>query len=97
MTELSKMRWHCRRGVKELDIVLNKYLDEYYEHADDNGKTAFKAAFKELLNLEDPVLYAMLLGNVEPMTPEQGAVLEKLGNMFNKNSTDESNLTTVPN
>lgn len=91
MSELSKLRWHCRRGVRELDIVLNKYLDEYYEHADDNGKTVFKTAFKELLSLEDPILYAMLLGNVKPMTPEQGVILEKLGNMFNKDSSGSSN------
>lgn len=77
MSELSKLKWHCRRGIKELDIVLIWYLNEYYEntHEDD------KKAFKELLEFEDPVLYAILLGNVEPANPEQLEVLNRLRNM----------------
>jgi len=82
MSELSKLKWHCRRGIKELDIVLNKYLEEHYGQVDDVSRNAFKTAFKELLDFEDPVLYAMLLGNIEPVNSEQRAVLNKLGSLF---------------
>ena len=76
--EISKLRWHCRRGVKELDIVLSKYLDQHYEMANDNEKLAFK----ELLDFEDPILFAMLMENVEPANNEHLVLLEKLRNLF---------------
>ncbi len=82
MSELSKLKWRCRRGVKELDVVLNKYLEEYYENNYEHEKTAFKSAFKELLEFDDPILYdAMLLGNIEPVNSRQREILCRLGNI----------------
>ncbi len=82
MTELSKLKLRCRRGIRELDIVLNKYLDEHFEILDEHEKNDFNAAFKELLKLEDVTLYSMLLGNVEPLTPEQERVLHQLRQLY---------------
>ncbi|MEE9303794.1 MAG: succinate dehydrogenase assembly factor 2 [Thiotrichaceae bacterium] len=78
MTELSQLRLRCRRGMKELDIVLNKYLDESYGQDFTPEKTAFKSAFQELLLLEDPVLYAMLMGHTEPENAIHKAIILKL-------------------
>ncbi len=77
MIELSKLKWHCRRGIKELDVVLNGYLNEYYE----NTNEADKKVFEKLLEFEDPVLYALLLGSIEPVSAEQQQVLNRLRNM----------------
>lgn len=90
MTELSQLRWRCRRGVKELDVVLNHYLDTFYRTTNEQGEEvinpaldkAEKTAFKELLDLEDPILYAMLLGNIVPEDAAQQRVLAKLGQRF---------------
>jgi antitoxin CptB len=30
MTELSRLRWLCRRGMKELDVVMSRYLEQHY-------------------------------------------------------------------
>ncbi len=73
MSNISKLKWHCRRGVKELDIVLERYLDQHYTNADPFEKTAFK----ELLALEDPTLLAMLMGDMVATNPAQKKVLEK--------------------
>ena len=81
MSELSKLKWHCRRGVKELDIVLNGYLNFYFNN---ENKDPMKASFKALLELEDPVLYAMLLGDIEPENTQQQQVLERLRNLNSK-------------
>lgn len=59
MSELSKLKWQCRRGIKELDIVLIHYLEQDYPEADRQEQTAFK----QLLELEDPVLFNLLLKN----------------------------------
>jgi len=28
--ELGKLRWRCRRGMKELDVLLARYVDERF-------------------------------------------------------------------
>ena len=52
MDELSKLRWQCRRGIKELDLILSRYLDERYLFADE----AEKAFFARLLQQDDTTL-----------------------------------------
>ncbi len=81
MSELSKLKWHCRRGVKELDIVLNGYLDFYFNNENEDP---MEADFKALLELEDPILYAMLLGDIEPASAQQEHILKRLRNLKSK-------------
>ena len=76
MSELSKLKWHCRRGVKELDLVLNGYLEKYLSNK--INEPTMQSAFSELLELEDPVLYAMLLGEIKPENEQQEQVLTRL-------------------
>ena len=57
MNELAKVKWQCRRGMKELDLLLENYLATDYPTAD----TAEKTRFAELLRLEDDELLLVLL------------------------------------
>ena len=68
-TQDGRLRWRCRRGMKELDILLTRYLDERYGIAPADEQ----AAFRRLLEVQDPVIYAYCLGQ-EP-APEPLAVL----------------------
>jgi antitoxin CptB len=52
--ELAKLRWQCRRGSKELDLLLIHYLETRYPVADE----AEKARFTEMLKLDDLELMA---------------------------------------
>jgi antitoxin CptB len=52
MDELSKLRWQCRRGTKELDLLLNRYLETGYPVA----SCEEKARFVEMLKLDDSEL-----------------------------------------
>jgi antitoxin CptB len=54
----SRLRWLCRRGMKELDVVMTRYLDSHYAEADEADQQSFIA----LLELPDPDLYSLLLG-----------------------------------
>jgi antitoxin CptB len=47
--ELAKLRWQCRRGSRELDLLLNRYLETRYPVADEEEK----ARFVEMLKLDD--------------------------------------------
>ncbi len=57
MAEDSRLRWLCRRGMKELDLVMTRYLDTQYSQASETEKESFR----ELLELPDPDLYSLLL------------------------------------
>jgi antitoxin CptB len=60
--EAGRLRWRCRRGMKELDVVLERCLAELLPGAD----AAERVAFTELLALPDPVLAGYLLGGEIP-------------------------------
>ncbi len=58
MAELSHLRWLCRRGMKELDVVLSRYLEQHFSSASSAQQNCFRA----LLEMPDPDLYDLLLG-----------------------------------
>jgi len=67
--DAGRLRWHCRRGMKELDILLARYMDERFCAASPQEQEAFR----HLLEIQDPVIYAYCLGQERP--PEHLAVL----------------------
>jgi antitoxin CptB len=58
----AQLRWQCRRGMRELDLLLTNYLDHDYGQANEQQKQAFR----ELLALPDPDLIDYLLGGQHP-------------------------------
>ena len=74
MTQLARLRWQCRRGTKELDLLLQSYLETGYLTADDEEK----ALFVELLELEDDELLAVLMGALEVEAGELKFLVEKI-------------------
>jgi antitoxin CptB len=51
------VRWRCRRGMKELDLLLERFVQEHY----DRQPPERQRAFERLLALPDPVLAELLL------------------------------------
>jgi antitoxin CptB len=74
MTERSKLRWRCRRGMKELDVLLQGYLERYY----DTASVEEQRLFAELLELQDPQLYAYCIGLELPSDPAVADVIRKI-------------------
>ena len=74
MTQLAKLRWQCRRGTKELDWLLQRYLDSGYLSAEDEEK----ALFVELLKLEDDELLGVLMGEFETETGKMNVLVERI-------------------
>jgi antitoxin CptB len=60
MNQLAQLRWQCRRGTKELDLLLQGHLETGYLTASDEEK----ALFVELLKLEDDELLGVLMGDL---------------------------------
>jgi antitoxin CptB len=72
--DISRLRWQCRRGMRELDQLLSRYLDEAYAGSD----AAEKAAFRDLLTLPDPELAGYFLGRQRPEDPAIAAIVERI-------------------
>tara|TARA_B100001250_G_scaffold405772_1_gene423768 strand:+ start:179 stop:421 length:243 start_codon:yes stop_codon:yes gene_type:complete len=52
--------WKCRRGTKELDMLMTGFYENFYKSASNSQKKAFI----KLLSLEDPVIYDLLLNKI---------------------------------
>jgi antitoxin CptB len=73
-SEIGKLRWRCRRGMKELDLLLTRYVDERYRDATPDEQRAFR----QLLDANDPLLYAYFLGREPPPDPVLSSLLERI-------------------
>jgi len=60
--------------MKELDVLLSRYVTERYPGASQAQQRAFEA----FLELQDPEINAYLLGYVVPQDPEQAALISAL-------------------
>lgn len=64
--EDERIRWHCRRGLLELDLVLSKFLDKKYPAL--SGPQ--KSIFSRLLAYQDNDLWDLLSGKADTSDPE---------------------------
>ncbi len=72
MKELERVRWRCRRGMLELDIVLGRFVDRRFSELDDVRRRAFDA----LLEVPDATLWDMIMGRGD--APQTGALSDVL-------------------
>jgi antitoxin CptB len=69
-----QLRWHCRRGMKELDELLMRWLEQHYGQQ----SSAYQQLFREFLELPDPLMAAYLLGREQSDNPDQQALIEQI-------------------
>ncbi len=74
MENLSRLRWLCRRGMKELDVLMTRYLDEQYEQASVEDRQHFAT----LLDWQDPELFSVLVGRTTADNAALQEFIEKL-------------------
>ena len=72
--EMQRMRWRCRRGLLELDIVLGRFIEQRYPLLDMQQRVVFD----ELLDLPDTELWDLVTVKKEPTHMHQRMVLEWL-------------------
>ena len=58
---IAKLRWRCRRGMRELDEAMRAYLDNHYEGA----STEERQLFEELQEMQDPELFQLVSGKAK--------------------------------
>ena len=74
MSATGQLRWRCRRGMRELDELLTRYVDEQYTAA----PAEYQAAFRALLDSHDPLIYDYFLGRRHPDDPILRALIESI-------------------
>jgi antitoxin CptB len=79
--EMARLRWRCRRGMKELDLLLLDYIERWYDEAGAAGQLAFK----RLLSMPDPDILALLTGR--SVTDDEHLVLI-IEQLLTRDSTD---------
>lgn len=72
--DLARLRWRCRRGMRELDRILEHFLEVGYPAL----SPAERRCFAEILELPDPELHAYLVGRAEPENPEFAPVIRRI-------------------
>ena len=56
--ELRRLRWQCRRGLLELDLLLSRFLANDYPNLNAQGQQCFR----DLLEQPDALLWSWLQG-----------------------------------
>ena len=64
--DLDRLRWRCRRGLLELDLVFGRFLDRHLERLDARQREALA----RLLELSDHDLWDMVSGRLD--APDAG-------------------------
>ena len=59
--ELNRLRWQCRRGLLEVDLVLERFMQKH--QADLEGERL--TAFKDLLDYTDNELWDLISARVQ--------------------------------
>jgi len=72
--EARRLLWRCRRGMKELDVLLERFARGVLPTASAQQRTTFA----RFLELPDPVLVDYLLGQGEPPEAELAALVRHI-------------------
>ena len=69
-----KLRWACRRGMLELDILLAPFVEDGY----DALSLEQKQVFEQLLACDDPDLFAWFMGHGKAANPAIQQIVETI-------------------
>ncbi|MGR4876131.1 FAD assembly factor SdhE [Pseudoxanthomonas sp. LARHCG66] len=72
--ELKRIRWRCRRGMRELDQLFGRYLDRSWP----TESEAQRVVFLRLLDCEDDKLWRWFMGYEQCPDAELAALVERI-------------------
>ena len=66
--------WRCRRGIRELDVLFDRFLKSQYATLSD----AEQGDFQRLLDEQDPIIMDWLLSRYDSEDQGLAQIIEKL-------------------
>ncbi|HEX5048015.1 MAG TPA: succinate dehydrogenase assembly factor 2 [Gammaproteobacteria bacterium] len=73
-TDLERLRWRCRRGMRELDAVLQSFLEAEFASLADGEM----ACFERILDLPDPELLGYVSGRSVPADADIASLVDRI-------------------
>ena len=70
----ARLRWQCRRGMLELDLMLEAFIEKRYFEL----PLKMKKAFHQLLNCQDQILLDYLMGQDVPTNKDVADVAKQV-------------------
>ena len=70
--EFNRVRWHSRRGMLELDLVLEPFVEQRYPGLSEHQQRLYR----RLLDCEDQELYSYFLGRERPGDAELAEIVD---------------------
>ena len=70
----ARLRWQCRRGMLELDLMLESFVEKRYSDL----PLRTKKAFHQLLNCQDQILLDYLMGQDVPNNKDVADVAKQV-------------------
>lgn len=74
MMDDSQLRWRCRRGVRELDVLLDRFLQLEYQNLNEPARLAFQ----RMLETQDPIIMDWLFGKSVSEDQEIQSIITQL-------------------
>ncbi|WP_286234873.1 succinate dehydrogenase assembly factor 2 [Thalassotalea sediminis] len=68
----ARLKWACRRGMLELDVLFMPFVDEAYDELSEPNKRIFE----RLLTCQDPELFAWFMGHEECEDPQLNEMVQ---------------------
>ncbi len=72
----NRLVWQCRRGMRELDELLNRFLLQRYSNLD----SLQQQTFTRLLDYPDDVLLELLMGRMAPADKDVAHIVQEIRN-----------------
>ena len=76
MSDLHQLKWKCRRGTLELDLLVGRFLEKLYPSA----PLRQQHAFQRLLEYPDDKLYDLLTGKDRAQDKDIDDVVQRICN-----------------
>lgn len=80
---LAKLRWSCRRGMKELDLMLIPFAENELTHLSESQRQAFHS----LLQLDDLILFECLFKHQPVAEPAIQTMIEMIRHYHQNNQS----------
>ena len=70
--DFKRLKWHCRRGMLELDLLLEPFLEEEFNKLDE----ADKHRFYQLIQVEDQDMFTWFMQKETPKDPDLARIVK---------------------
>ncbi len=74
LRNIERLRWQCRRGMLELDVLLEAFVDQLYPGL----SPRLQRHFHQLLEFPDPIIHSWCVGGENPDDDEFQELLESI-------------------